>query len=121
MNEAHAPSCAGKCTAPGKYAGVHACEERRGGGAVAWTSEPAQASKAAALRAVGGKARKVLLPRATWYHTELPPKSTWKSVKEPPGDISAYSSTSGRGCATGGGAAVRRHGPGAGLYLWNRG
>lgn len=61
-------------------------------------SEEAHDSKAALLAAVGGKARNTLRPRTTWYHTLEPPKSTWKSVKAPPGLISAYSSTSGRGC-----------------------
>lgn len=36
---------------------------------------------------------KTLDPDTTWYHTADPPKSTWKSVKQPAGLISAYRRT----------------------------
>ena len=43
-----------------------------------------------------GGARYILLaPRSTWYHTLVPPKSTWKSVKEPATLISTYFRTRG--------------------------
>ncbi len=67
-------------------------------GPLACVSEEAHCSKAAALVLAGGNARNTLRPDTTWYHTEEPPKSTWKSVNAPAGLISAYSRTSGRGC-----------------------
>lgn len=36
---------------------------------------------------------KTLDPETTWYHTADPPKSTWKSVKQPAGLMSAYRRT----------------------------
>ena len=60
---------------------------------------------------MGGTSRKVLRPVMTWYHTLLPPKSTWKSVYAPAGLISAYSST----CVAGTGTACCA--PGSGLLV----
>mmetsp|Transcript_7118 Transcript_7118/g.19898 ORF Transcript_7118/g.19898 Transcript_7118/m.19898 type:complete len:328 (+) Transcript_7118:1075-2058(+) len=44
---------------------------------------------------VGGAKYMRLAPRSTWYHTLVPPKSTWKSVKLPATLMSTYLRTRG--------------------------